>query len=310
MKSTLNNAALVVLNYNTPELTIGAVRHVTELNTGIRLIVVDNASTDDSWEKLNATFDGESDVTLCRSPKNGGYAKGNNLGLSLAEKLGGVEYVGIMNPDVVVGKDALYALVNVLKQDKTIGLVTTQVVYNGRKLNPNPCAWNKSGLLRWLIGVTMLGTLLRRLSRRLVGREVDLIGYSDSKDLSEAVNPVFAVQGCFFFGRLELMRTIGGFDERTFLYYEEDILAEKVRSLGLKNAVLRDFWIKHNHQEKEASLESARKRLFHMHCEFESRCLYLREYAKYRLFLSQVLTLIWKLDYSIKRRLVRIVYRD
>lgn len=43
------------------------------------------------------------------------------------------------------------------------------------------------------------------------------------------------------------MRAIGGFDERTFLYYEEDILAEKVRSLGLKNAVLSDFWIEHNH---------------------------------------------------------------
>ena len=143
-------------------------------------------------------FEGESDVALFRSPKNGGYAKGNNLGLSLAEKLGGVEYVGIMNPDVVVGKDALYALVNVLKQDTTIGLVTTQVVYNGRKLNPNPCAWNKSGLLRWLIGVAMLWTLLRRLSRRLVGREVDLIGYTDSKDLSEAINSVFSVQGCFF----------------------------------------------------------------------------------------------------------------
>lgn len=200
MKPLLNNAALVVLNYNTSELTIGAVRHVIELKIGIRLIVVDNASTDDSWEKLNATFEGESDVTLCRSPKNGGYAKGNNLGLSLAEKLGGIEYVGIMNPDVVVGKDALYALVNVLKQDKTIGLVTTRAIYNGRKLNPNLCAWGKSGLLRWLVGVTMLGTLLRRVSRRLIGREVDLIGYSDSKDLSEAVNPVFAVQGCFFSG--------------------------------------------------------------------------------------------------------------
>ena len=309
MKPLLNNAALVVLNYNTPELTIGAVRHVVELKTGIRLIVVDNASTDDSWEKLNATFDGESDVTLCRSPKNGGYAKGNNLGLSLAEKLGGIECVGIMNPDVVVGKDALYALVNVLKQDKTIGLATTRVIYNGRKLNPNPCAWGKSGLLRWLVGVTMLGTLLRRVSRRLVGREVDLIGYSDSKDLSEAVNPVFAVQGCFFFGRLELMRTIGGFDERTFLYYEEDILAEKVRSLGLKNAVLRDFWIKHNHQEKEASLENARKRLFHMHCEFESRCLYLKEYARYKRLISQTLVWIWELDNAMKKLLVRILYR-
>lgn len=200
MKSLLNNATLVVLNYNTPELTIGVVRHVAELKTGIHLIVVDNASTDDSWEKLNAAFEDESNVTLCRSPKNGGYAKGNNLGLSLAEKLGGVEYVGIMNPGVVVGKDALYALVNVLKQDTTIGLVTTQVVYDGRKLNPNPCAWNKSGLFRWLIGVTMLGTLLRRLSRRLVGREVDLIGHTDSKDLSEAINSVFAVQGCFFSG--------------------------------------------------------------------------------------------------------------
>ena len=44
----------------------------------------------------------------------------------------------------------------------------------------------------------MLGTLLRRLSRRLVGGEVDLIGYTDSKDLSEAINSVFAVQGAFF----------------------------------------------------------------------------------------------------------------
>lgn len=95
MKSTLNNAALVILNYNTPELTIGAVRHVTELNTGIRLIVVDNASTDDSWKKLNATFEGESDVALCRSPKNGGYVKGNNLGLSLAEKLAELSMSGL-----------------------------------------------------------------------------------------------------------------------------------------------------------------------------------------------------------------------
>ena len=310
MKSLLNNAALVVLNYNTPELTIGAVRHVAELKTGIRLIVVDNASTDDSWEKLNAAFDSESDVTLCRSTKNGGYAKGNNLGLSLAEKLGGIECIGIMNPDVVVMKDALYALVNVLKQDKTIGLVTTQVIYNGRKLNPNPCAWSKSGMVRWLVGVTILGTLLRRVSRRLVGREVDLIGYSVSKDLSEAVNPVFAVQGCFFFGRLELMRTIGGFDERTFLYYEEDILAEKVRSLGLKNAVLRNFWIEHNHQEKEASLENARQRLFHMRCEFESRCLYLKEYSGYGRFLSQVLMSIWKIDFAVKINLIRLFYQD
>lgn len=106
------------------------------------------------------------------------------------------------------------------------------------------------------------------------------------------------------------MRAIGGFDERTFLYYEEDILAEKVCSRGLKNAVLRDFWIEHNHQVKEASLESARQRLFHMRCEFESRCLYLKEYAKYRLFLSQVLTLIWKFDFAVKKRLVQIVYRD
>ena len=106
------------------------------------------------------------------------------------------------------------------------------------------------------------------------------------------------------------MRAIGGFEERTFLYYEEDILAEKVCSRGLKNAVLGDFWIEHNHQEKEASLESARQRLFHMRCEFKLRCLYLREYVGYRSFLSQVLMSIWKFDYSIKRRLICILYRD
>ena len=310
MKKTLNEAALIIVNYNTAKLTIHSVRHILELNTGIRIIIVDNASTDGSGELLKREFENEADIFLLQSPKNGGYAKGNNLGIALAEKIGGIEYIGIMNPDVVAGKEALYALAEVLKKDRTIGLVTTQVIYNGRKLNPNPCAWSQSGLLRWLVGVTMLGTLLRRVSRRMTGREVDLIGYCKEKALSQAINPVFAVQGCFFFGRLALMQAIGGFDERTFLYYEEDILARKVSAIGLRNAVLRDFWIEHNHQEKDASLESARQRLFHMRCEYQSRCLYLREYAGYGPVVRVGIAILWEIDYAIKKRLVRILYRE
>ena len=310
MKPLLNNAALVVLNYNTPELTIGAVRHVIELKIGIRLIVVDNASTDDSWEKLNATFEGESDVTRCRSPKNGGYAKGNNLGLSLAEKLGGIEYVGIMNPDVVVGKDALYALVNVLKQDKSIGFATTQTIYNGKKTNSSTSAWKKGGLLRWLVDATLLGTLIRRAAKAILGIELDLKGCYKQADFAQAINTVFAVQGCFFFGRIETFSGIGAFDSRTFLYHEENILAEKIRDAGLSNVVLRDFWIQHNHGDKDKELQKRSKKLFHLRCMYESRCLYLKEYSGYGRFLSQVLMLIWKIDFAVKKSLIRLFYQD
>lgn len=310
MKKTLRDVALIVLNYNTPNMTICAVKHVLNLMTGIRIIIVDNASTDDSVRLLKNEFKNEDTVFLVQSKKNGGYAKGNNLGLAFAKTLGDVEIVGIMNPDVVIGKEALYALVDILKEDKTIGLATTQTIYNGKKTDPSQSSWKRGGIVRWIIDGTLFGTFLRRFSKHILRKEINLKGLYKVEEFDQKVKQVFAVQGCLFFSRFSVFNRISGFDERTFLYCEEDILGEKIRAIGLRNVVLSDYWIEHNHQEKEASLKNIGKKLFHMRCGYESRCLYLREYAGYGCFVTEGIALIWKVDFAIRKQLVMVLCRD
>ncbi len=310
MKTNLNDTALIVLNYNTPQLTIHAVRHVLNLKTGVRVIIVDNDSTDDSDAQLKNEFEKEANVFLVKSLVNGGYAKGNNLGITFAKGLKDITFVGIMNPDVIIDKDALFALVDVLEKNEMIAFATTQTIYNGKETDPSQCAWKKGGLVRWLVGMMLVGTLLRRASSYLLGREWDFTRHYRPKEFSEAINPVFAVQGCLFFGRLSVFMRIMGFDERTFLYYEEDILGEKVKEIGLRNIVLRDYRIYHNHKGKDSLIAKRSEKLFHIKCEYESRCIYLNEYAGYGNVATTVISIVWKFDYLIKKRLVRFLYRD
>ena len=121
--------------------------------------------------------------------------------------------------------------------------------------------------------------------------------------------PVYAVQGCRFFSRLENWKKIGGFDERTFLYWEEDILAEKVLHAGFHNAVVRDAWIRHNHQEKDKSMQRQGERFFHNQSGFDSRMVFLREYSHYGWGLRTVLELLWRVDLTLRKLLIPLFLR-
>ena len=53
MIKTLNNLAVIILNYNSSELSIAATKNILDLKTGAKVIVVDNCSTDNSQEVLD-----------------------------------------------------------------------------------------------------------------------------------------------------------------------------------------------------------------------------------------------------------------
>ena len=53
MIKTLNNLAVIILNYNSSELSIAATKNILDLKTGTKVIVVDNCSTDNSQEVLD-----------------------------------------------------------------------------------------------------------------------------------------------------------------------------------------------------------------------------------------------------------------
>lgn len=137
--------AIVVLNWNGWQDTIACLESLSQLTyENYSVIVVDNASTDESpmklteWgEKHNSlVFDGDYEQNCIhhitfdlehrhwvylQSNTNNGYASGNNLGIQLAVR-SQCEYIWLLNNDTVVDAAALNKLVSCIQQDSTIGL--------------------------------------------------------------------------------------------------------------------------------------------------------------------------------------------
>lgn len=305
----LSDTALVVLNYNTPKLTISAANHILSLQTGIHIVLVDNASTDGSLEIFKKEFEGNKLVSIVASKENGGYAKGNNLAFSYVYQMKGIKFVGVMNPDVTIEAKDLGLLVNALRSDASIGLVTGRTIYNGEIWEPNPCAWKRATVWRWIFCETTIGSALIRMGKKMYSFMNVVRGCYRETKYKEKIALVDNVQGCCFFSRVSTIKKVGGFDERTFLYYEEDILGEKIRGVGLRNAVVSDAWICHNHKEKEAALIKRGARFFHLRCGYESRSLYVKDYLKYGPLLQAMLQIYWALDFSLKRSLIVCIFK-
>jgi GT2 family glycosyltransferase len=85
----------------------------------VRVIVVDNASTDGSVEYLRERYP---DVELLALPENRGYAGGANAGL----QAGTGEYAIILNPDVALAPDHLEILAARLDGDPRIGATRSE----------------------------------------------------------------------------------------------------------------------------------------------------------------------------------------
>ncbi len=72
----------VILNFNDGETVSRLVHMIHDYDYLEKIVLVDNHSTDDSWEQLQVLKDEK--VDLIRTEKNGGYGYGNNTGIRYA----------------------------------------------------------------------------------------------------------------------------------------------------------------------------------------------------------------------------------
>lgn len=127
--------SLVVLTYNNLELTKNCLYSI-EKNTNYpnyEVIVVDNASTDDTPIYLKDIISQKDKFKVILNESNVGFAAGNNIGINMATG----EFIVVINNDTYVSEDWLYPLVKTLQKNKDIGLVcpVTNNIGNEAKIN-------------------------------------------------------------------------------------------------------------------------------------------------------------------------------
>lgn len=206
----MNRLTIIILNYNTKELTQRAVQSVLDLPyKEIQITVVDNNSSDGSTEVLQSLQKRETRVRFVALESNNGFAAGNNVALKDVSS----DYVMLLNSDAFFPNDSdVETALDFLDQYQDIGMVTPLVKLGNQKVDPAshrgfPTPWNA---LCYFAGLEKLGIL-----KRLFG------GYHQTwKDLS-AIHDIDACTGAAMIIRREALEEVGLLDERFFMYGED-----------------------------------------------------------------------------------------
>lgn len=298
MNSEINwqeRIAVIILNYNSSDLTSECANSLLNLYENIKIVIVDNCSTDESRDKLSSFSDKSPRCYFVANDRNSGYAAGNNVGIRYVEKnIKDVDTICIMNPDICIGKyDVLERLHTSLWYDPKIAVITAQTIYNGKVRMPNDFGWRHLTTSYMIFSGTILGKLLKP-SLRYTKVDVD----------SKMVAKIDIAQGCFFVAKMDVLRQVGFLDEGTFLYSEEAILGKKIQRIGYTAAVLMDAFIYHNHREKEKSLRSKQSKLFDMNCFYNSRKYYINNYSDKAQLTKLFACVFLDIDHFIKKLIV------
>lgn len=263
-----NELAIIILNYNTFDQTIVLVNQIH--NLGYPIIVVDNASSNNSWNEIKNNTDRFENVYLIKSEVNGGYSKGNNVGIRFAvERFEALKYIAIMNPDIeMCREDTFKVLCDALEADDTLAGITAMTIFNNVFFQENPCAARFLSDNDMIIAdVAVISKWIRRSYWTILGND-------------SGVSYVDKIQGCFFIMKKEIFEKVGYLDENVFLYYEEDILGKKIKKQGYKLGVFVGESIKHNHGTKDIEMIDLKKRQFYNKCMLESKKYYMLHIAE------------------------------
>jgi GT2 family glycosyltransferase len=233
MPSTITPLAprvrIVTINWNAYDdlaRLLQRLRHLTY--PAFDVVVVDNASTDGSRERLSVEFP---EVSLLPMTDNLGFGGANNVALRQAIQ-DNIPWVWVLNHDALPAPDALTALVAAGQTAPQIGAV------GGVVFDDSPPghiqAWGGGHIYPWL-GAVRLGTA--------------------------ANDPLDFITGACLLLRTDALHNVGLFDERFFLYWEDADLCVRLRQAGWHLAVADSAHIWH--RGSAVTGRNPRRRSFH-----------------------------------------------
>lgn len=217
---------IVILNWNTRDLLRDCLRSVFAArgNLTLQVCVVDNASSDGSAAMLRAEF---SQVLLVESPRNDGYAAGNNLGLRALKfdvaRTDEPRYVLLLNPDTVVPDSALTGLVAYMDAHPACAVLGPKLVLPTGELD---LACRRSFPTPEVSFYRLTGLSKVFPKSRLFGR------YNMTYLDPDVETEVDSVVGACMLVRREAIAQAGLLDDKFFMYGEDLDWALRIKKLG------------------------------------------------------------------------------
>ncbi len=273
--------SIIIVSYNTAEMTKRCLTTLlttisTQKNTALEVIVVDNASQDNTpkvLESIQSEYQ-KKDIlfTAVLNSQNLGYSKANNKGAAVARG----KYLLFLNSDVLVEGVKFESLFELMDKDPSIGVMTVKVILPDGSLDPAshrgfPTLWRS---FSYYSGFEKAFGKLPFLNRVFGGYHLT---YKNLKKRHEIDSPT----GAFYLTRKEIFNKVKGFDEHFFMYGEDLDLSLRVKALGYKTIYDPQYAVTHlkyqsGLKSKDSNTKSKTKEYFYD----AMRIFYDKHYSK------------------------------
>lgn len=278
--------AIIIVNWNQPELTITTVESFLQLKKDINIIyhlfIIDNHSTDNSYQKLTKKFQNNSLITIQQLNNNLGYSGGNNYGIKNA-LLENFDYILCANNDIIVNPNFLNILVKDLEKHPKVAINAPKIYfaphheYHAARYQPSDLGkviWSAGGKIDW---------------NNIYGSNYGIDEVDKGQYNQENTNLDF-LSGCCFLIRSSVLIKHGSFDHNYFMYLEDVDLCQRYLKAGYQIKYVPKAYIWHIN-----SGSSSPSSVLHQYFLTRNRLIFGHKYAKFRTRLALLKESIIKL---------------
>lgn len=191
--------SIILVNYNGIAYNNKCISSILKSSIAdcLQIVIVDNASTDNSLDDLYQNWETHEQVHIIPSEQNWGFSKANNIGIEWSISQG-FHYFLLLNNDTEIEADTIEQMLACQKETGCI--VVPKILYADRKDTI------------WCAGGSFSPFIRKPIQRELGKKDV---GQSDQNGSCDFAN------GCCLLLTTDIVEKIGFLDEQFFLYYED-----------------------------------------------------------------------------------------
>jgi GT2 family glycosyltransferase len=211
--------SLIIVNWNVEEYLRKCLNSIFDHppKTDFEIIVVDNASTDNSVKMIKEEFPL---VKLIANAENVGFSKANNQGYAISSG----KKIFFLNPDTIVPKGSIEELMNFLNNAPSASAVAPKLLYPDGTLQPS--------VLRFpTISAMFVRTIFveglwpnNPITRSYLMHDFD---YNSAIEIDQPMGAAIMV-------KRDILEKVGLFDEASFMFFDEVDLCYRIKKAGYK----------------------------------------------------------------------------
>lgn len=235
----------VILHYQSFDETVAEVMHViNDLSGKSKVVIVDNASPNGSGKKLEELFLNNKNVDVILSNNNTGYAKGNNLGIRYALEKYSPDFIVLANNDIEFKQNNFLELLKESFLTKNFDILGPDIFVPETGIHQNPKQSNSYTIeqvqkinknsRRLLNQNKLLFSFRANLKRVSKLRKFVIHKRKATSIKTDIVQLNIVLHGSLLvFSKQFFDKMVVPFDEKTFFYFETEILDRKMKDLNM-----------------------------------------------------------------------------